>query len=131
MQRTRLYGKSAPDACPSCASVFRGLSVLHRVPCDTNLTQVEGAERMLGEVIGEGKGKRSGRRVIATEPAFKIEVSFADVSKLLGVPGMNIGTYVSHPKPDGSLGGLGEGVFATMEGETVTWQGLGVGQFLE
>jgi hypothetical protein len=86
---------------------------------------------MLGELIGEGKGKRTARRVVATEPVFKVEVSFEDVSTLLGVPGMTIGTYVSVPKPDGSLGGLGEGVFATLEGETVTWKGIGAGEFLE
>ena len=86
---------------------------------------------MLGEVIGEGKGKRTGRRVVATEPVFKVEVSFEDISTLLGTPGMNIGTYTSVPKPDGSLDGYGEGVFATLDGETLTWKGLGIGQFLE
>ena len=86
---------------------------------------------MLGELIGEGKGKRTARRVVAIEPIFKVEVSFEDASTLSGVPGMNIGTYTSVPKPDGSLHGIGEGVFATIEGETVTWRGIGVGQFQE
>ena len=62
---------------------------------------------MLGALIGEGKGKRSARRVVATEPLFKVEVSFEDVGTLYGTPGMNIGTYVSNPKPDGSLHGYG------------------------
>jgi len=84
---------------------------------------------MLGEIIGEGTGKRTGRRVLATDPHFKIEVSFEDMTKLLGFDGMNIGTYVSWPKPDGSLHGEGEGVFATMDGEMVTWKGIGVGRF--
>jgi hypothetical protein len=44
---------------------------------------------------------------------------------------MNIGTYASSPKPDGSLDGFGEGVFATLDGETVTWKGIGAGQFQE
>ena len=86
---------------------------------------------MLGEVIAEGKGKRTGRRVIATEPVFKVEVSFEEVGALLGAQGMNIGTYTSSPKPDGSLDGYGEGVFASFEGETVTWRGVGTGQFQE
>jgi hypothetical protein len=86
---------------------------------------------MLGALIGEGKGKRNARRVVAIEPLFKVEVSFEDVSTLYGTPGMNIGTYVSNPKPDGSLHGYGEGVFASLEGETVTWKGIGVGRFLE
>src|SRR5438128_192137 len=84
---------------------------------------------MLGEQIGEGRGKRTARRVVCTEPIFKVEVSFEDMTKLLGVDGMNIGTYLSWPKPDGSLHGEGEGVFATVDGEMVTWKGIGVGRF--
>jgi hypothetical protein len=45
------------------------------------------------------------------------------------VDGMNIGTYVSSTKPDGSLHGEGEGVWATPEGDMVTWKGTGVGRF--
>ena len=84
---------------------------------------------MLGEQIGEGRGKRTGRRVVCTEPIYKVEVSFEDMSKLLGFEGMNIGTYVSYPKPDGSLHGEGQGVFATMDGDMVTWKGIGIGHF--
>lgn len=86
---------------------------------------------MLGELIGESKGKRSARRVVAIEPVYKVEVSFEDVTTILGVTGMNIGTYVSVPKPDGSLNGVGEGVFATLDGDAVTWRGVGAGQFRE
>ena len=84
---------------------------------------------MLGENIGEGQGKRTGRRVLCTDPHFKIEVSFEDMTTLLGLGGMNIGTYVSWPKPDGSVHGEGEGVFQTMSGDMATWKGIGVGQF--
>jgi hypothetical protein len=84
---------------------------------------------MLGENIGEGKGKRTVRRVVSTSPEFKIEVSFEDITTLLGAQGMNIGTYVSGPKPDGSIHGEGEGVFQTMEGDMATWKGMGVGRF--
>jgi hypothetical protein len=83
---------------------------------------------MLGDVISQGQGKRTGRRVICTEPIFKVEVSFEETAKILGVDAIDIGTYVSHPKPDGSLHGLGEGVIATVEGEVVTWTGIGVGK---
>jgi hypothetical protein len=86
---------------------------------------------MLGELISEGKGKRTARRVVAVDPVFKVEVSFEDAGALSGVPGMNIGTYTSSPKPDGSLGGYGEGVFASLDGDAVTWKGIGVGQFQE
>src|SRR5579871_14355 len=82
---------------------------------------------MLGELISAGQGKRSGRRVLATQPALKVEVSFEEMAKLAGVDGLNIGTYLSYPKPGGSLHGEGEGVFATVDGETATWRAIGVG----
>jgi hypothetical protein len=85
---------------------------------------------MLGEQIGEGRGKRTARRVVSTAPTFSVEVSFEDTSKLLGVDGMNIGTYTSGNKPDGSLYGEGQGVFATMDGEIATWKGIGIGRLL-
>src|SRR5215813_8342578 len=83
---------------------------------------------MLGEQIATGQGKRTSRRIIATNP-LNVEVSFEDVTKMLGVDGMNIGTYTSTPKPDGSLDGEGQGAFATLDGEIVTWKGIGVGRF--
>jgi len=86
---------------------------------------------MLGEQIGEGHGKRTGRRVVCTEPVFKVEVSFEDAGTLGGATGMNIGTYVSSPKPDGSLHGFGRGVFASLEGDMVTWEAIGIGHFQE
>jgi hypothetical protein len=85
---------------------------------------------MLGEQISEGRGKRTARRVVATDPQFRVEVSFEDTSKVLGVDGMNIGTYTAGNKPDGSLYGEGQGVFATMDGEMMTWKGIGIGRLL-
>jgi hypothetical protein len=90
---------------------------------------IERSKQMLGEQIGQGQGKRTGRRVVCTDPQFKVEVSFEEMTKLLGIDGMNIGTYVSWTKPDGSLHGEGEGVFASAPGEMVTWKGIGVGRF--
>lgn len=86
---------------------------------------------MLGPMIGEERGKRTARRVIATEPQVQVEVSFEDAGEMLGVQGMNIGTYVSTVRADGSLHGVGEGVFATVEGEIVTWKGIGTGKLGE
>jgi hypothetical protein len=85
---------------------------------------------MLGEQIGEGRGKRTARRVVATDPVFQVEVSFEDTSKLLGVDGMNIGTYTSGNKPDGSLYGEGQGVFVSMDGDIATWKGIGIGRLV-
>jgi hypothetical protein len=84
---------------------------------------------MLGEQISEGQGKRTGRRVVATDPHLKVEVSFEETTKLLGADGLNIGTYISYPKPGGSLHGEGEGVFASLDGEMAAWRAIGVGQF--
>lgn len=86
---------------------------------------------MLGEQISEGHGKRTVRRVVCTEPQFKIEVSFEDTTTMLGSQGVNIGTYTSTTKADGSLSGEGLGVFATPEGDVVTWKGLAAGHFGE
>src|SRR5215469_17216669 len=83
---------------------------------------------MLGEVISEGKGKRTGRRVVAIEPSFKVEVSFEEATAVYGSEGMHLGTYASSPNPDGSLSGVGEGVIALSSGEMITWRGIGAGK---
>ena len=84
---------------------------------------------MLGDQIGEGRGKRTARRVLSTQPQLKVEVSFEDTAKLLGVEGVYIGTYVSMTRPDGSLDAEGQGVFAAPDGDIVTWKGIGTGRF--
>src|SRR5205809_6475229 len=84
---------------------------------------------MLGELIGELHGKRTGRRVLSTDGGFKVEVSFEDSGKILGIPANNIGTYWSAPRPDGSLYGEGQGVIVTHDGAMATWKGQGVGKF--
>ena len=86
---------------------------------------------MLGTQIEEGRGKRTGRRVIATAPALKVEATVEEQTRLLGIEGVNIITYTSQTKPDGTLQGEGEGVFATLAGDMVTWKGIGVGRFGE
>ncbi|MBI4906784.1 MAG: hypothetical protein HY820_24355 [Acidobacteria bacterium] len=83
---------------------------------------------MLGEMIGESKGKRTARRVVPTDTGFKVEVSFEDSGKILGIDGNTIGTYWAQNRPDGSLYGEGQGVLITKDGETATWKGQGVGQ---
>jgi len=85
---------------------------------------------MLGEQILDLSGKRVGRRVLPTEGAFKVEVSFEDSGKILGQQASNMGTYSSGPRPDGSLYGEGQGVVITQDGEMATWKGQGVGKLL-
>ncbi len=84
---------------------------------------------MVGAQIAEGRGKRTSRRVLATEPTLRVEASVEEMATMLGVQGLSIITYVSTVKQDGSLYGEGEGVFAAPTGEMVTWKGIGVGRF--
>ncbi len=85
---------------------------------------------MLGEPTGELRGKRTGRRVLSAEQGFKVEVSFEDAGKLLGADVVEIGTYVSKSRPDGTFYGEGQGVVATAQGDGATWVGQGVGRFM-
>lgn len=85
---------------------------------------------MLGAQIEEGRGKRTGRRLIATSPNIEIEASVEETATLLGVEGQSIITYTAEIKPDGSLDGEGSGIFGSKDG-IVTWKGIGVGRMGE
>jgi hypothetical protein len=85
---------------------------------------------MLGEQVGELRGKRTGRRVLSAEGGFKVEVSFEDSGKVFGMDVNDFGTYVSAPRPDGTLYGEGQGVTMTKDGDMATWKGQGVGRFV-
>jgi hypothetical protein len=85
---------------------------------------------MLGEMIGETTGRRIVRRVLSTDP-LRVEVSFEDSGKMLGVNTTGFGTYTSAVRPDGSIYGEGEGAFMTQDGEPITWKGSGQGAFKE
>jgi hypothetical protein len=83
---------------------------------------------MLGEQIGETKGRRLVRRVISIDPP-TAEVSFEDTGQLLGIPTTGMGTYTSVVRADGSIFGHGQGMSLTNDGEAITWTGTGVGKF--
>ena len=85
---------------------------------------------MLGEQIGEAHGKRTGRRVIQSRGGgVRVEVSFEDSGKLVGVEVSGIATYWSEVRPDGTIHGEGQGVSIGKDGEMATWKGMGVGKF--
>lgn len=86
---------------------------------------------MLGEVIGDLRGKRTGRRVLSVDKGFKVEVAFESTGKVLGIDVMEVGTYWSESRPDGSLYGEGHGVVIGADGNNATWKGQGVGKFAE
>jgi hypothetical protein len=83
---------------------------------------------MLGEQIGESKGKRLVRRVLSVDPP-TAEVSFEDSGQMLGVATTGMGTYTSIVSPDGTIHGDGQGMNMTADGEAITWTGTGVGRF--
>ncbi len=83
---------------------------------------------MLGEQIGETKGKRLVRRVVSIDPP-TAEVSFEDSGHMFGIPTTGFGTYTSVVRPDGSLDGEGEGLTMTQDGEVIAWKGTGLGKF--
>jgi hypothetical protein len=85
---------------------------------------------MLGEVIGESRGKRIVRRMLSSDPA-KVEVTFEDSGKMLGVDVSGFGTYSSEVRTDGSIYGEGQGVYTSTDGEMLTWKGSGLGKFGE
>jgi hypothetical protein len=85
---------------------------------------------MLGELIYQGSGKRNVRRILSTEP-LKVEVTFEAGGKVLGVEAMEIGTYTSVIRSDGTIYGEGAGVLMTTAGDSITWKGAGVGTFKE
>jgi hypothetical protein len=85
---------------------------------------------MLGEQIGEERGKVELRRVLRSKgPGPAVEVTFRASGKLLGVDHMDLGTYSSTVRPDGFLYGEGQGVLRGKGGEMASWVGQGVGRF--
>jgi hypothetical protein len=83
---------------------------------------------MLGDKIGESKGKRTVRRVLSVDPP-TAEVSFEDNGTMFDIPVTGSGTYTSIVRADGSLHGTGQGLSLTADGEALTWTGTGVGRF--
>jgi len=81
---------------------------------------------MLGEMLGEVRGKVTGQRVLQDG---KVEVSFQQSGKVLGVDLSEMGTYSTELRSDGTLFGEGQGVHMYANGNTAAWKGGGVGKF--
>jgi hypothetical protein len=83
----------------------------------------------LGEQLGESSGKVTGTRVLGPEgQQVKVEVSFEGRGTLLGQDIADFGTYWQTLRPGGVLYGEGTVLWLTNDGESVQWQGFGVGQ---
>ena len=83
---------------------------------------------MLGDQIGESKGKRIVRRILSIEPP-TAEVTFEATGTILGAATNETGTYTSVVRPDGSIFGHGQGLAITADGDGITWTGTGLGKF--
>ena len=85
---------------------------------------------MLGELVGEEKGKISGYRVIPSKGGGqRVEISFQAHGKMLGIEHRDLGTYWSVVQPNGFLYGEGQGVVMTKDGDRATWVAQGAGRF--
>ena len=84
---------------------------------------------MLGEMLGEERGKMTGMRVLPAEGAGpRVEASWQGSGKLLGVEYNGMGTYIAVMTPAGVLSGQGQGVMMGKDGEMASWTGGGVGK---
>jgi hypothetical protein len=84
---------------------------------------------MLGDQIGEYKGKITSQRVLdIVDGRPKMEVS---VGRYKGVETTEIVTYWASPRPSGgAMYGEGQGVITTKDGQDMaTWTGQGIGRF--
>jgi hypothetical protein len=85
---------------------------------------------MLGEQIGEEKGKVTSQRVLDAEGP-KMEISFSGNGKYRGVEATVIVTYWSTPRSGGAMYGEGKGILMSGDGqEMVTFTGQGMGRLV-
>ena len=82
---------------------------------------------MLGEELGEERGKLIGQRVTSVDvDRHKLELSAQGRGKILGVEYEDLSTFTVnhvHPLPPG---GQGQGFWTTKDGEVIHWTGQGV-----
>ena len=86
---------------------------------------------MSGKQIGEVRGQTIGTRVlpdIGTGP--RMEITDHGVGTLLGVGITSTVTYIGTLRPNGTISGQGDGIVMTEDGESATFRGVGVGNFV-
>jgi hypothetical protein len=84
---------------------------------------------MLGEKIGEERGKVTSRRALKSgDPHYlKLEITVETQATIYGQPCMSICTYEVFERISGQLYGVGQGMIRTSDGEGAIWNGHGVG----
>ena len=83
---------------------------------------------MLGELIGELKGKITGQRVLGVDGP-KMETSVSASGTLRGIQVTETLSYVASQTSKGVLHGIGNGVIMSTEGDLITYTGEGIGNF--
>lgn len=79
---------------------------------------------MLGDLIGEFKGKVTGIRVLSEG---KIETSEQGSGNILGIEATMLATAVSTTTPNGIIMGKGNAIVTTTDGEVVRIRKSGIG----
>ncbi len=84
---------------------------------------------MLGEKIGEERGRVTSRRILEGQDYryVRMEISFESTATILGHTGVNIGTYTIFDRIPGQIYGEGRGLFVAPGGEGI-WNGHGIGR---
>jgi hypothetical protein len=84
---------------------------------------------MLGERIGEERGKVTSRRVLegGDYRYLKMEVCFEATVSIFGMKGSGMGTYTVFERVPGQLYGEGRGMIMVESGESAIWNGHGIG----
>jgi hypothetical protein len=80
---------------------------------------------VLGEKLWEEKGKAIGMSIKSIGPeGVRMEQTFTTVCKSFGrfPNGTNMGTVDFVQAPDGGYSGSGQGIFASQDGDAVTWK---------
>lgn len=87
---------------------------------------------MLGDLLYEGEGKITGKRVLDVTHGPKIEVSLSREGKMRGVEVTELLTYCAMPKNDKTIHGEGQGVVMIKDGtEIATYTAQGIGRVKE
>src|SRR5262249_50143054 len=84
---------------------------------------------MLGQKIGDERGKVTARRVLPSDgQGPKMEVTFEARGQFVGIASVNVGTYWTVVQTNGLLYGEGEGFITTNQGDIVQWTDSGRGR---
>jgi hypothetical protein len=87
---------------------------------------------MLGQQIGDERGKVKGRRVLPSDgQGPKMEVTFEAQGQFVRIDSVNVGTYWTVVQANGLLYGEGEGFITTSQGDIVQWTGSGRGRLTQ